>query len=249
MIYPHHRGSSLVGHEPSARGLRVHAPRRSAVGSGFTLLEIVIVLTLLVVIAGAAVPTIRGLKEEQLAREPIAALANLAKETRLQAIKDKRPYQIAFTIKGFAATRYFSPYLQAGQLEEFLQKIQMDEDQKAEIVQDIPQQADGSTQPTDPNSPQSGSPNNTGTPGFMPDNPYKEWTKKYDLPENTHYSVQNWYEPNPTPIQGDTVKLWVFQPSGIVVPLTVALDRDNAHFQVGFSALTADIIKESSEFK
>ena len=210
--------------------------------SGFTLIEIVIVLTLLIIIVGATVPTVRGLKEEQMARVPVAELVKMAKETRLQAMKDRRPYQIAFTSKGFSATRYLSPYLQAAQLEEFLQKVQNDESKREEIDDGSDQLQAPQTSLAQQQQQQNGQP--------PPKEPaYKEWTKKYELPSDSHVSIQFWYDGQPTQIDGDTVKLWVFQPSGIVTPLTVRLDREKAHFEASFNALTADVVKESSDLK
>jgi type II secretory pathway pseudopilin PulG len=210
---------------------------------GFTLLEIVIVLTLLIIIAALSVPTMRGLKDEEAARAPISELADMVKETRLQAMKDQRPYQIAFTSMGFSATRYFSPYMQAAQLEEFTQKIEIDEEQRAEIAPSI-----ATSDPVDPSK--TAATPSTNAPGQQSsDVPFKEWTRKYKLPDNLRYSVQLWYEIDPTPIEGDVVKLWVFQPSGIVIPMTLSLDRDNAHFDISFNALTGDIAKESSQLK
>ena len=197
----------------------------------FTLLELVIALTIIVVLVAATVPSLRGLKEEQIAREPVAELARLAKEARLHAMKEKRPYQIAFTSKGFAATRYLSPYLQAAQLDKFLQQTQIDE-----------QAEDARPSPLDST--------NAGTvPGALPALVFKEWTQNYSLPAGTTYNVQFWHETNPTEVAGDLVKLWVFQPSGMCSPVTVKLERETATFQVKFSALTADIVKEISDVR
>lgn len=204
-------------------------------GSAFTLIELVIVLTLLAILMAAAIPSVRGLKDEQIAREPITALAKLAKETRLQAMKDKRPYQIAFTAKGYTATRYLSPYMQAGQLEAFVAKAENDIQQREEAgIPDAP------------------APDSTN--GFANANPtdkpaastYKEWTQSYTLPDGVHYGTQFWYEPESSPIEGDAVKLWVFQPTGMVTPITIHMQREAATFAATFSALTADIVKESS---
>ena len=211
---------------------------------GFTLLEVVIVLAILAVLGAAALPAFKGLKDEQIAREPISGLAKLAKEARLHAIREKRPYQIAFTEKGFSATRYLSPYLQAADLDRFLQQVQTDaqgdtpeaqkEHEKDE--QEEQQRAAAAASNNDPNTP-------PPAPGF------KEWTESYPLPEGTTYSVKFWHEATSTPISGETVKLWVFQPSGLCPPVTVHVDRPAAMFEVTFNALTADIGKEVSELR
>jgi hypothetical protein len=79
-----------------------------------------------------------------------------------------------------------------------------------------------------------------------PPTPYKEWTQNYTLPEGLTYGIQYWHEAAPTALEGELVKLWVFQPTGIVSPLTVTLHHNGYVFSATFSALTADIVKESS---
>ncbi len=197
----------------------------------FTLLEMVIALTIVAILVAASVPSFRGIQNEQIAREPVAELARLAKEARLHAMKEKRPYQIAFTSKGFAATRYLSPYLQAAELDKFLQQIQLDE--QADDAKPAPLDVSPATSP----------------PGKSPAPAFKEWTQSYNLPAGTTYSAQFWHETNPTDISGDLVKLWVFQPSGVCPPVTVKMERETATFEVGFSALTADIVKEISDVR
>ena len=51
----------------------------------FTLVEIVIALTVVTIIVAGSIPTFRGLRDEQMAREPVQALARLSKEARLRA--------------------------------------------------------------------------------------------------------------------------------------------------------------------
>ncbi|MFZ4764745.1 MAG: prepilin-type N-terminal cleavage/methylation domain-containing protein [Roseimicrobium sp.] len=208
-------------------GLRWSSPRPS----GFTLIEIVLVLTLLSLLAAAAVPSVRGLQEEQAAREPLAALAKLAKETRLKAMRDKRPYQIVFTSKGFTATRYLSPYLQLAQLDEFIQRTELEAQQKAEA---------GLTE--EPAPPLGNSTTTTAPPAPA----FKDWTETYALPEGTACGVQLWHELEPLAIEGEMVRLWVFQPTGIVTPLAVSITHAGHTFTASFSALTADLVKETS---
>lgn len=159
-------------------------------------------LTILALLAAAAVPGVRGLQEEKAAREPINALAKLAKATRLKAMQDKRPYQIAFTSKGFTATRYLSPYLQLAQLDEFLQQTELEAQQKAEagITEEV-EEAEAADE--------------AAAGGAPPEPVFKEWTETHALPEGTTYGIQYWHESEPTAIEGELVRLWVFQPGGI----------------------------------
>jgi hypothetical protein len=202
------------------------------------------VLTIIALLTAAAIPSVRGYQEEKRAREPIAALAKLAKTTRLKAMQDKRPYQIAFTSKGFTATRYLSPYLQYAQLEEFIHQTEIEAEQKAEagltpeVEEELAARENGSnTAGAGPN----------GAVPAMPAPPvFKEWVESHTLPEGTLYGIQYWHEAEATPIEGELVRLWVFQPTGIVSPLTVNLKHGGYVFTASFSALTADILKETS---
>ncbi len=201
-------------------------------------------MTILAVIAAAAIPSLRGVQKERLAREPIVELTRIAKDARLHAMKEQRPYQVVLTATGFTATRYFDPYLSFADLSEFMTSAE--------------QQADDEPPPPDADSTQAGAnvqaDNMTAPPAFdSPGNlppttklPQKEWTEKYDLPQGVTYNAKFWHETDPTEIQGEVVKLWVFQPSGICEPLKIHLARDQATFDVEFSALTVDIVKEAS---
>ena len=136
--------------------------------------------------------------------------------------------------------------MQAGQLDEFLHKVQNDEAQHAEIDTGV----DPSVTEAQASAQANAQPGQSAGGQAQPPAPaFKEWTKDYTLPDNTHFSVQFWYETDPTSIEGDTVKLWVFQPSGISTPVTVRMDRDSAHIEASFNALTADVVKETSEMK
>jgi len=220
------------------------AAGRPAGERAFSLIEIVIAMTILAILAAAAIPSLRGIQRERLAREPIKELVRVAKEARLQAMKEQRPYQVVLHSGGFTAIRYFSPYLNFADLAEFTTA--------ANQVADDPLIPDND--PTINGASVQGA-NSQGTPAF--DSPgnlpptarapkKKEWVEKYQLPPNTTYSVKFWHETEPTEIQGETLKLWVFQPSGVCEPLKLHLVRDNATFDIEFSALSVDIVKESS---
>jgi type II secretory pathway pseudopilin PulG len=223
------------------------------------MVELIIVLAIIACLVAASVPSIRGMKNQEIAREPLQHLAELAKQARLHAIKEKRPYQIVFSEKSFTATRYISPYLQLADLDKFMQTAQSNEDADTQSAQQP--EANNLANPDDPNSgPAPGATtsstsgtvtnanNNSNTSGVQQAaqvHPFKEWTDSYTLPEGVTYSVQNWYEPSPTDMAGDMVKLWVFQPSGMTMPLTVHISRENASFDATFNSLTADIVKET----
>ena len=74
-------------------------------GRGFTLVEIIIAMTILIIIAAGSIPTFRGLQAEQQTREPIEALTRLAKEARSRAMKERRPYQVVIHASGLPVFR------------------------------------------------------------------------------------------------------------------------------------------------
>jgi prepilin-type N-terminal cleavage/methylation domain-containing protein len=230
-------------------GLRISdfGARASSAGSSerrraaFTLVEVIIALTIVVVITAAAVPTFRGFRDEQLAREPVTELVRLAKEARLRAMREKRPYQVAFHSDGFTASRYFNPYLTLTELNEFLALAE------AGItgIRD-----DGFQDEPDMDASRG---RNTGatTLPLAPAAPQRDnfWNETYTLPENTRYFLKFWHELQPLPMEGEIVKLWVFQPSGICQPLSIDFERETATFHVEFGALTADIVREVIDLK
>ena len=209
--------------------------RASAVPA-FTLVEMVIALTIVVLLGAATVAMIQGFRDERLAREPVAELVRLAKEARMRAMREKRPYQVAFHAAGFTASRYFNPYLQRSELTQFL-----------ESAQTLIEQPDFDK--TDIDS--GGGPTNTTELPLAPPRPKldEHWSESYDAPPDMKFAIQFWYEDELLYLEGDTVKLWVFQPSGVCVPLTVHIERQSATFDVEFAALTADIVREKIDLR
>lgn len=220
------------------RGAPVVRSRR-----GFSLVELIVAITVVIVLSAAAIPSLRGVMAEQRAREPIAELLRLAKEARLRAMKERRPYQVAITAQGFTASRYFDPYLNFTELTTFLSTI------------DAAEEAGIPMNPEDPVSslpdPSSAGNVNEATAGStgVPPPPKPEWNERYTLPEGTRLATQYWHESVPTPVEGELVKLWVFQPTGMCEPLKLSLTREGASFEIEFSALTADIVRERSDIK
>ena len=95
---------------------RLRGPR----GEAFTLIEIVVALTIVAVIAAVAIPTLKGMGREARARAPVTALAALVQEVRQRAIHERRPYQIVFERGGVHALADGFP---AGSREEFLKAL------------------------------------------------------------------------------------------------------------------------------
>lgn len=73
-------------------------PKRS---SGYTLIEIALVLAIMVMIIGAAIPLSSGFMREQRLRDPVRELLILAKTARTEAMTTGRTTGVVFEKKGF----------------------------------------------------------------------------------------------------------------------------------------------------
>lgn len=159
-------------------------------------------------------------------------------------MKERKPYQVAITAQGFTASRYFDPYLNLAELTEFLALADEAENQGLKIDDFI----EPTSTPPDPSSigkVSESAPASNGTAQVIK----AEWNERYTFPEGCLVALQFWHESVPVPIEGEMVKLWVFQPNGMCEPIKVHLQREKAKFDVEFSALTADIVREASEIQ
>lgn len=229
-----------AGEHLTARQVRFIRHGAAACARAFTLVEIVIAMTIVAVLAAATMPMMKGFQEERVAREPVTALLKLAREARMRAMKEKRPYQVAFHATGFTASRYFNPYLQLTELNEFLEAGETEPAVVSTIDEGDKTDLDNG-----------GRSNKTTELPLAPPAPkYDEhWSESYELPKEVKYQIQHWYDAEPTPIEGDLVKLWVFQPSGVCQPLKIHVEGPSSTFDVEFAALTADIVRESFDLR
>lgn len=199
---------------------------------GFTLVELVIVLSVLVLLSATAIPSIDGVMKERQAREPVAALMTVARDVRNRALAEQRPYQIAFDADGFRASRYFNPY---GGKEEFdklqdLLKVQQQRLQIVEASRDRGVQLDQVA--TDLRA-------EAAIAGLT-------YSAFYEIPDGIDFRLRSWRDTDWLEMEGGTFRRWVFQPSGMCDPLKVQFQSDNAFFEVEFHPLTADIKSETS---
>jgi prepilin-type N-terminal cleavage/methylation domain-containing protein len=200
--------------------------------SGFTLVELVIAMTVVAILAGLAVPAVSSVQKERIAREPVTALYLLAREVRLRSMKERRPYQIVFDSEGFRATRFFHPY---GGREEFEElKIELEQlaqrDEMAEASR--ARGVDMSNEEVDPRMEEV----EEGLRYFS----------EHAWPEQVACSLRFWDEMQWVDLSGGEFRRWIFQPSGMCEPLRVRVEADGSFFEIEFHPLTADIKSERS---
>ena len=205
---------------------------RNSASSGFTLVEVVIALTVVAILAGLAVPAIDSVQKERIAREPVNALALMAREVRLRAMKEQRPYQIVFDREGFRASRFFQPYGGAEEFEELQLQLEQLEQQQAII--------DASAA--------------RGIPTGNVEEDFRReeleaglrYSAAYEVDSPILCSLRIWNEPDWISLIGGEFRRWIFQPSGMCEPMSVRMENEGSFFEVTFHPLTADIQSERS---
>lgn len=199
---------------------------------GFTLVELVIAFSVLVILAGIAVPAIDSAQREKLAREPVDALYGMAREVRLRAMQERRPYQVVFDGTGFRAARLFQPY---GGREEFEQK-------RLEVEQ--LEQRDAMIEASKARGIQLTVEEENRRLEEVEDG--LRYFEEYELDPSVTLDLRFWDETRWINLGAGEFRRWIFQPSGMCEPLRVRIRAERAYFEVEFHPLTADIASERS---
>lgn len=231
-------------------------PPRGSRGPAFTLIEIVVALTIIAVIAAIAIPTIKGLGREEKARAPVAALAALVQEVRQRAVKERRPYQIVFERGGIHGLADGFP---SGKREDFLAAL--DEARTPPLGQEIERTEPVTTAvetagpagpapagmagqpPSAEGTPPPATPSPATSPRWEP-----PWSVSIALEEKTDCEVLFWGDGEWDLLEGDDLRRWVFQPSGLASPGRVRVRTAAVEVEAGFDALTGELVRERIEF-
>jgi prepilin-type N-terminal cleavage/methylation domain-containing protein len=198
---------------------------------GFTLIEIVVALTIVTVIAALAVPTVKGLNRDEKLRAPIKTLAELVQQVRERAMRERRPYQIVFEHEGIHASPAMYPYQKREEYLEHFEELRTPPPREViEHVEVKRQEVDGrSSQEANPEEP-----------------PQVElpWTETIPLDEGMECEVLMWGDGEWDVIEGDKMRRWVFQPTGMANPAQVRLHTADALLETGFDLLTGEVTGE-----
>lgn len=206
---------------------------------GFTLVEVVIVLTVVGILTGIAVPTITGVIKQREARQPVSELLRLARSVRQRAIDEEVPYQVAFDSTGFHAARFYSPY---GESEEFAQVLQeMEELEQRRKMVEASRDRFGDLEQLAGVGPGGANASAAAEASEETSNIFYE---TYELPDGVDYELLFWGQSEWVPMQPGRFERWVFQPSGMSQPLKIRVSMENAFFEVEFHPLTGDVKNE-----
>lgn len=275
----------------------------------FTLIEIIVALTIIAVIAAVAIPTIKGIREEEKARQPVTAMADLVQEVRQRAMQERRPYQIVFEREGVHACADSFPF---SKREDFLKYLE-DQRQPPEdngFLRQEPERLTGGPTELARAAAAAGFANSMNTAGLgggagafsagsmggasaayprpiTPEDPvisYEEysaaqsrerdkaredqavvedsasltpaepaapttdgpWIVSIPLPEKTACEVLLWGDGEWEEIEGDKIRRWVFQPSGVTSPARIRLRSEQTEMEASFDPITGEISSEKS---
>ncbi len=197
---------------------------------GFTLVELVITLTVMAVLVGISVPAISGLQRQHEARQPVAELVRMARTVRARAMAEQHPYQIAFDHRGFHAAEYFSPY---GGREEFDELVK-----ELEAAERIQEMVDASEKRMGNLGDRQGVSERDGSVKSA------IYYESYELPTGLRFEIMMRGDQQWVAMDGAAFKRWVFQSSGMCDPFKIRIQADKAFFEVSFHPLTGDIKEE-----
>jgi prepilin-type N-terminal cleavage/methylation domain-containing protein len=235
-------------------GPRLHqSPGLHAARRAFTLIEIVVALTIIAVIAAVAIPTMKGLQREEQAAAPMRALAELVQDVRSRSMAERRAYQIVFEREAIHACE--STFPQARR-EEFLKHLKdlrtpskIDDITRESVVrtevarEEFEAPLRGPAKPVRPPAVDADA-GRTEAPKFkMP------WTQTIPLPEKSECSVLLWGDGEWDLLEGEKIRRWVFQPSGMASPARVRLRAGTTEWETRFDALTGGVRAESSRLR
>jgi len=210
--------------------------------TAFTLIEIVVALTIIAVITAVAIPTLSGLSRDEKAREPIKELEEIVQEARHRAMTEGETYQIVFEREGIHASPSMFPYERR---DEFLKQLEeLRTPPKIETIERVTTERTEVQREEMVNRPEQ-----TALATEKPETvtPYTfkmPWTVSIPIPNGTECEVLMWGDGEWDLIEGEEMRRWVFQPTGMASPARVRLRNDSLELEARFDALTGEPIGE-----
>lgn len=219
---------------------RKSEPQLGSNARAFTLIEIIVALTVIAVAMAVAIPTLKGLDQDEKARAPIKQLAEVVQEARSRAMREGRSYQIVFEREGIHASPAMFPFERRDEFLKFLEEMrtpprpeeierlqaERQQVQRDEVINARPQEEHPGEKREE-------------APLFkMP------WTVTIPIPERTECELLMWGDGEWDLIEGDKMRRWTFQPTGMANPARVRLRTRGAEMEAGFDLLTGELVGE-----
>ena len=196
---------------------RTNDPRARA---GFSLLEIIVVLSLMMLVIGGAIGAMYLNRDEARLNDAVQEIEVLAKRARTIATLQQRPYALEFTVSGVKLMP-FAEALMDEQDREFM--IESRESDRAMLGDESPAPAA-----------------QTGV--------RDSWLQEVDDP--MLMLVRRWGSTDWIELKQRDAEIWRFDPNGICEPVGLRLEMDNGNWiSAFFHPLTAAATEIESEIK
>lgn len=225
-------------------------PHDGSRSGAFTLIEIIIAMTIIAVIAAVAVPTLQGLNEEEKLREPLVTLADMVREVRQRAIREHRQYEIVFERDGVHAVPGNRDFPKRDEFLKYLEELrsppeitEFDRQEPEKITVDHNEAAQ--PQGVKPLTAKPGDETKQDETG-KPSEPEMPWTQTIAVGNGMKAAVLFWGDGEWDDLDGDRLRRWVFQPNGMASPMQVRLVTGGTQLEAAFDLLTGEMLHERS---
>ncbi|HUF61919.1 MAG TPA: prepilin-type N-terminal cleavage/methylation domain-containing protein [Verrucomicrobiales bacterium] len=216
----------------------------------FTLIEIAVALAVVVIIVGLAYPSMKGLREERAAREPLTRLEEMVRSMRDRAMSEGRPYQIVFFSGGFVGSRLVDPYLNPEELLAHLESMEKQREERRSFLRAEWKRME--VERIGKRAADAGDEGEAGTgneeavvlerAGEVLERERMEW---FRLEEKTGCELRHWGEEEWRGLDmAGTMVRWVFQPSGLAYPASARFRRGATVVEGSFRSLTGELYDE-----
>jgi len=203
---------------------------------GFTLIEIVVALTIVAVVTAVAIPTVKGLERDEQNRSSIKTLGELVQQVRERAMRERKAYQIVFEHEGIHASAAMYPYEKR---QDYLEHFEdLETPPPKEIIARVEvqrQEVEGRPQPA--------------TTEEEPRKIERPWTSTIPLRDGMECEVLMWGDGEWDRIEGDKMRRWVIQRTGMANPVRVRLHTGGVILETAFDLLTGEMTAERTRVK
>lgn len=223
--------SSLIKAKDHAcrEGVRLHTIRAnftrrdSAALAGYTILEMCMVLFIIALIAGAAIPATSGMMAENALREPLLQIELMARTARHLAITQQRPYILVIN----------HDHIRLVTQEQY--QLELDSaSTAASSVTAAPATATANSPATTASD--SNSDDSTPDPSMDP------VEQNYDIDKGLVLTVRGWQEKD---LSNPEDRLWIFPPTGLSEPLQIHLQKGDGYIEQTYDPLTTAVKTET----
>ncbi len=193
--------------------------------AGFTLVEIVVSLTVMALLVAVSVPAVDGVIREHQGREPLQRVTEYVRLARELAYRHQQPFQVGFDARGCFVAAFYQPYDRFSSYEELKR-----EQEALEIDRRYRETAEARFG--------SGPEASREDPGAI--------LERYEWPEGMTVWLRFWGDTEWEVLDGMRFRQWVIQPKGLAKPLWIRMEGEGVSLEARYGALSGEIEEERS---